>query len=83
MAIRPARKRKASAVLRRGLALERLQYPILPTASPTSRTSSCFARRKGVLLDTPFHVSVIAAALRDVGGDGEPDASSARTSRRR
>ena len=58
-----------------GLALERLQYPIPPYGfAHIPDVVVLRGGAKGALLDTPFHVSVIAAALRDVGGDGEPDA---------
>jgi len=57
-----------------GVALERLQYPIPRYGCAHVPDVVVFRGATGAVLDVPFHVGVIAAALRDVGGDGEPDA---------
>ena len=57
-----------------GRALERLSYPIPSYGCAHVPDVVVLRDAAGVVLDAPFHVAVIAAALRDVGGDGEPDA---------
>ena len=57
-----------------GRALERLPYPIPEYGCAHIPEVCVFRDAAGALLDAPFHVGVIAAALCDIGGDGEPDA---------
>lgn len=57
-----------------GRALERLPYP-LPSYGMAHVPEVLVIRDDSdALLAAPFTVGVLAAALRDVGGDGEPDA---------
>lgn len=57
-----------------GHALEKLRYPIPEYGAAHVPKVIVFRGDTGELLSQPFHVGVLAAALRDVGGDGEPDA---------
>lgn len=57
-----------------GRALERLPYPLSTYGVAHIPEVVVFRDADGTFLDEPFTVGVIAAALRDVGGDGEPDA---------
>lgn len=57
-----------------GRALEKLDYPIPAYGMAHVPEVVVIRDDSGALLSRPFSVGVLAAALRDVGGDGEPSA---------
>lgn len=57
-----------------GRALEKLNYPISAFGMAHVPEVVVFGAADGQVLPVPFKVGVVAAALRDVGGDGQPDA---------
>ena len=57
-----------------GRALERLEYPLQQYGVAVVPEVVVFRESDGSFLQRPFTVGVLAAALRDIGGDGEPDA---------
>jgi len=57
-----------------GRALERLPYPIPTYGFAHVPEVIVFRDISGEIVSQPFKVGVLAACLRDIGGDGDPDA---------